>query len=174
MEQTMKRTILILTAAAVATGSLAFQAQARGDGIRFDLTEMDADGNGEITQAEVSAFQEARFNEADTDGDGNLSEAEILASFENRTDRELGARAERRIAHMIDHLDANNDGLISLEEQQARDRSGRMFDRVDSNDDGTLSAEEIETAQTMAEKRGKRGGKDGGKGKNGDRAKDRR
>lgn len=51
-----------------------------GAGKRLDmLAEMDANKDGEITQAEVTAAQKARFKKADKNADGMLNEAEQKA-----------------------------------------------------------------------------------------------
>ncbi len=129
-------------------------------GQRFDFSTFDADGNGEITQAEVTAAAASRFANADSDGNGLLSKEEILAQMQARTNGNASDRFERRIDRMISHLDANDDGSISLEEQQASDRTSRMFERLDADDSGTISQAEADAAK-------ERGGKRGGKNKRG-------
>jgi len=147
----MKKTIFTMTAVILAASLTAASAAERG-GARFDFSTIDADNNGQITQAEITAFEAANFAQADADGDGLLSKDELLAQFEGRN----SDRAANRIERMISHLDANEDGAISLEERQSTERSARMFERLDSDDSGTISAEE-------AEKLAKRGGRGHGK-----------
>ena len=154
------KTIVLSTTAVLLMASLSMANAAGRDGKGFDFSTLDADGNGEITQAEITAFEAAKFAEADTDGDGMLSKEELLAQFEGRS----GDRAERRIDRMISHLDADEDGAISLEERQSNDRTARMFERLDADDSGTISAEE---AEKLAKRGGKRGHGKGGKGKRG-------
>ena len=166
--------ITFLTLAILAGASLsAMNAQAQGTPPEKPaFAEVDADGNGEVTPAEMRAFGEtrkqARFDAADADGDGSLNRAELLT---------LGAeRAEARVDRMIETLDSDGDGMLSVEEMEARrddgrrghrgrdggargehrrgDRDGdrgergagrggeRMFGRADTDGSGTLSAGE--------------------------------
>ena len=46
--------------------------------------EIDADGNGEITQAEVKAHGEARFAKADANGDGKITVQEYAKYRESK------------------------------------------------------------------------------------------
>lgn len=138
--------------------------------------EIDADGNGEITQAELTAHGEARFAKADTNGDGLLDKAEMMAARAERGGErskrmlekydadgsgaldadELAKAAEersgRRGNRMLKRLDANDDGKLSREEMTARRDPAKLFERLDADGNGTLSAEEF---AKMAE-RGKR------------------
>ena len=158
----MTRTLITSTAIILAA-SMSIAAAAERGGAKFDFETIDADGNGEITQAEISAFEAAKFAEADTNRDGLLSKEEILAQFEGRN----SDRADRRIERMISHLDANEDGSISLEERQSNDRTARMFERIDADDSGTISAEEAEKVAKRGGRDGKRGHRKGGHGKRG-------
>jgi len=141
-----KATTALLFAASLTAASAA----GRGDQ-KFDFSTIDADGNGEITQAEITAFEAAKFAEADTNGDGLLSKEEMLAQVSARFENAPSDRVERRIDRVISHLDENEDGSISLEERQSSERSARMFERLDEDDSGTISAEEAEKA---ADRRG--------------------
>jgi len=152
----MKKTItLAMTIAALAVASPVL-AKSKG-GPKFDFSTIDADGNGEITQAEVTAFEASQFASTDANNDGQLSSEEILAKLSAMRDGELSERAEKRVSRMISHLDENDDGTISLEEQQASERLTKMFERIDRDDSGTISQEEADMAKE------KRGGKRGGK-----------
>lgn len=161
----MKNTPLLAAAVAISLGatSTLAMAQHRG-GPQMDFETIDADGDGQITQAEITAFEAARFAEADTDGDGQLTKEEILAEISNNE----SSRAERRIERMISHLDENEDGTISLEERQSTERAERMFERMDADDDGSISQAEAEEASEG--RKGRKGGKGkGGKGGKGHR-----
>ena len=149
---------LIVVATTFALAGATAQAKDRGQPL-FDFSTIDADGNGEITQAEITAFEANRFAQADENGDGLLSQDEILASFEAMSDRTLGERATRRIGRMMSRIDANDDGLISLEERQATNRSTRLFERLDRDDSGTIS--EAEAEKLTDRSRRHRGGKKG-------------
>ncbi|MFS4582528.1 EF-hand domain-containing protein [Phaeobacter sp. C3_T13_0] len=110
-----------------------------GHGPRISFEEMDSNGDGQITKSEMEGLRAARFAEADADGDGQLTLGEMEAAAQ--------ARAKTRAAKMLERMDANNDGSLSLEELPKPRRMGKMFDRVDANDDGAISKEEFETAQ---------------------------
>lgn len=60
-------------------------------------------------------------------------------------------------AMMIQKMDKNNDGVISLEE--APEKMKQRFDRLDADSSGTITAEEFKSAFDKM-KKGK-GGKDG-------------
>ena len=143
----MQKTSLIIAAAVVAAlGSTALIAQAKGrhGGPGFDLTEMDTNNDGQITQAEVTAFHAARFADADANNDGAISKDEFMSVIEARFDGNIPERAAKRIDRMFDRMDADNSGGITMDEQNSGERTARMFERLDADDDGTISAEELE------------------------------
>ena len=118
-------------------------------GPHHSFEELDADGDGRITQEEMATHMQARFKGADTDGNGSLSRDELLTRMKERQ----AERGEKYIDHMMERHDANDDGELSLEEM--RDRGGnRMFARFDTDGDGAISAEEFE-AMTSRHRHGK-------------------
>lgn len=134
-----------------------------GFGPAFDFAATDADGDGKITQAEIQALAESRFNDADTDGNGSLSADELAAQAEARN----AERAAERRAAMIERMDENDDGELSLEEMQAARNASpmdRMFDRLDADNDGALSEAELDAAKERFAQRGEKRGERGGKG----------
>lgn len=127
---------------------------------RPTFQELDTDGDGSLSQAELQAPMLERFSAADTDGDGGLSVEEMTAAAQ-------GDRAERmqnRVERMFERQDANEDGVLQMDEMGGRGRhadAGSMFDRLDADEDGAISEDEFDTAQ---ERRGERGhGRHGGK-----------
>lgn len=124
----------------------------------FDFAAIDADKDGKITPAEIEAHRAAEITAADTDGDGFLS-AEELAAMQAK---QMQARGTQRAQRMIDRMDSDNDGKLSLAEMQDRAPGQRMFDRMDTDNDGALSEAEIAAAKDrMADHRGgkeRRGG----------------
>lgn len=101
--------------------------------------ELDADGDGQIVEAEMLAHMKARFDIADTDGDGKLSRDELSARMETRQ----AERSARRLDWMFEHRDADGDGALTLEEMRAG-RAARMAARIDTDGDGSVSREEFE------------------------------
>lgn len=153
MKQALVLAGLIALGFTITAGDVAAK-EGRGQGARISFSELDSDGDGKITVEELQARQVAQLTEADANSDGFLSAEELVAQMQGRD----AERAERRIARMIDRLDSNDDGQLSLEEAQARNDDSRMIDRLDADKDGAVSEEEF------AEARGKRGHGKGGFG----------
>ena len=141
---------------AVAGASLGYatEAEARrgGKGMNVSFEEIDKNGDGFVTQAEVDAHRLARFAAMDTNGDGALSVEELVAAAKEGAAERIQKRAEK----MIEKRDANNDGKITADEAGPR-HAGKMIERMDTNNDGQVSKEEFEAAKAKrAEKRGKK------------------
>lgn len=154
----MKNVVFIAGVIAAATSLTAVAAWAQGPGSerhgeRMSFQELDTDGNGEISQAEMEQRGAAKFAAADTDGDGMLSEAEIITSAQKR--------AEERAAMMITEFDANGDGALSMDEMPKPRKFGRMFDRVDKDKSGGISEEEFAAAQEKMQRHSKKHKKSG-------------
>jgi hypothetical protein len=87
------------------------------------LAEHDANGDGELDEAERSAMRQARLagriERIDSDGDGAVSRAEA----------EAAPRRHRRMLRDFDTLDANGDGSITTDELAAgmKQRRERRF-----------------------------------------------
>ncbi|WP_147124326.1 EF-hand domain-containing protein [Shimia ponticola] len=161
----MKTTTVIAGLMAATLALTATHAMARGGhgkGPQATFEQLDADGSGEVTQAEMAAWRDAQRAAADTDGDGALSREEMLAAAEARN----AERAERRIDRMIDRMDANGDGVVQFDEMPERnaDRAAERFARVDTDGSGGLSEAEFDAAKDKrAGRKGKRGeGRDRG------------
>jgi len=127
----------------------------QGFGGRMGFSQMDLDGDGMITRAEMAAGPAGMHAAADTDGDGRLTREELIAAST--------ARSAAMIDRMLARADTDGDGALSeaeLTQMQTDRRSARMermFDRLDADGDGRISAEEMATARD-----GKRqGGRDG-------------
>lgn len=156
------KTTLLIGAMAAAVSITALTAEARGGdrGFRADFSTLDADGNGELTEAELRAHAQSRFDAADTDGDGALSAEEMLAARGN-ADSE---RFEARISRMIERRDANGNGGLDFDEiGPGPDRMTARFERLDADGSGGISEAELEAAKTArAERKGPRGDADRG------------
>lgn len=126
----------------------------------LDFATADADGDGVVTQEEVTARQQARFEQADVDGNGGLSAEELIAMQESLREEASRAAAARRIAS----LDDSGDGLLQAEELEARTpRIAPLFDRIDTDEDGGISQAELEAAGPLRD----RGGDGFGRGRGG-------
>jgi len=139
--------VIVGTAGIIAAGAVLAKGGPGGPGMRMSFEEIDADGNGEVTQAEMDAIKAARFATADTNGDGALSLEELSAQAAERA----AAHAER----MLEKRDANGDGVLSPDEMTKSHRSGKMMDRFDTDGNGSISKAEFEEASNHMRQRGK-------------------
>jgi len=135
----------ILVAGGVSAGAALAQGPMGGPGMgmhqRPAFEDLDADGDGQVTQAEMLAHAQARFGAADADGDGRLSLEEMQA--------QARARADEMAARMLERMDRDGDGALSFDEMPGQRRESgmeRMFGRADADGDGSLSAEEFQRA----------------------------
>jgi len=137
-------TALIL-AGAVSTG------HAANDKAAHRFGDLDINGDGQITQTEMTIHREARFSEADRDQDGRLSKEELEARISSRA----GDQAPRRVERMLQKLDANGDNHLSRQELQKGRAKGR-FARMDKDANGTISQAEFAAAKKAKRDRAKR------------------
>jgi Ca2+-binding EF-hand superfamily protein len=110
-----------------------------------DFARMDANHDGKVTKEEIEASERATamrqvmarnqeiFRELDTDHNGQLSPAEF-AQFHAQVPPANGTP-------MLQHFDANHDGVIS----QVEFRAGTLanFDRLDTDKDGVVTSAEM-------------------------------
>ena len=150
----MSASLAAIAAAALLTApAFAQPGGMRGDRERPTFAELDADGDGSVTIAEMKAQATAKFAERDANGDGVLSSEELVAG--------MMERAAEGAGRMIEWRDTDGDGSLS----QAELGGGfgqQMFARLDADNDGSVSAEEFETAAERGGLRGKgkaRGGR---------------
>lgn len=143
----MKRSMLMATLGgaiilgAALQGAHAEDRQGKRHANMPGFEQLDANGDGQISREEMTAFRSGHFSEVDTDGDGKLSREEILA--------QAAKRAETRVDAMIKRLDSDGDGMISPEEKtrMAGDMGQKMFERADADKDGMISKDEFDTAK---------------------------
>lgn len=135
--------------------AVSFPAQAFGPGgqrgiERPAFSDLDLNGDGQLTLEEMQLHREARFAERDTDGDGNLSRAEVIAAATDRI--------AERVDAMFAQYDDNEDGLLSANERDDMRQRGpdpeRMFVRLDADEDGMISEAEFDQAAQMGRRHG--------------------
>lgn len=141
----------LMTVIGVAAFALTATAGVAREGNRPTFEQIDSNGDGEISGAELSAVNAARFAARDTNGDGFLDREELEAA--------AAKRSAVRINRMMRHVDSDGDGQLSQEEIAARRDPARMLSRFDADGSGTLSKAEFEGARKamrgrMAEHRG--------------------
>ncbi len=145
--------VALVVAGASLVGVGAAFAKPGGHMPQIPFEKMDADGNGEISKAELEAKRKLHFEAADSDADGQLTIDEMAAYRA----KQAASHAER----MMKRLDKNGDGQLSLEEMPDRKQHGDMFDRLDADQSGGISKEEY-AAQRQAHARGDGKGEDKG------------
>lgn len=136
-----------LTAAIIAGGASQSQAES-GDMMHHGFDEVDTNGDGQLSKAEMQEHRKARFARADTDGSGTLSVDEMVAR--------VAEHMTKRFSKMIKRHDSDGDGEMSMDEMAARHK-GDMFSMMDTDGDGAVSADEFEAMKDM---RGKHRGGD--------------
>ena len=140
--------VALMIGAGVNLAGFTSSAQAAPRGERPSFDELDANGDGQVTRAEMQAHKQARFAAMDADGDGGLSKAELLANAQ--------ARAEKRVDRMLSKLDADQDGILSTDElaNSRRERGAdRMFERADADGSGGISKDEFDTIKAKMKRR---------------------
>ena len=103
--------------------------------------------------AAIEAAARARFDQMDANGDGKVARAEMTAMLDKRDDRRE-ARAGKRADKIVERADANGDGVLDKAEFEAaaekmrrfRNSDAPGFARLDANSDGRLTATELANA----------------------------
>jgi len=148
----MKKQILIASLLTLTTALAGGQVQAKqGFGPRHEkptFEQLDANGDGALTQDELAARGQARFAEADQNGDGVLSADELNARAQERM--------ARRTAKMIERFDTDGDGGLSAEEMPRRHGAINLLEKADTDGNGSISKAEFDTAQAIVEEIRKR------------------
>jgi Ca2+-binding EF-hand superfamily protein len=176
----MKKVLVLTTVAATLLGSVAF-AESHGKGnmggmgmaggprmAQLSFTDLDTNGDGQLTLEELTARPADHFASADTDGDGGLSADEMTAMMLAQIQDRVAAMA----AQMITRLDANKDGLVQADEMKPMGNDGagleRMFAIMDINGDGAVSQEEFDLVSQRLGQMQQRMGQMGQMGERGD------
>ena len=114
----------------------------------------DSDGDGYVSLDEVKAAHNVRieqhFADADADGDGLLSKAERAAARDQMRERHREHRKHMREMrrdpqNIVEHLDVDGSGSVSLDEFEGRRFSpdAETFYAADSDGNGELNADEL-------------------------------
>lgn len=166
----MSKTMILAGVAVLALGGAAVAQQPGADRVMTRetlvdrqverLRAMDADGDGQVSQAEAEASRAERmaerrvaaFDRLDADKDGMISRAEFEARPERAGPRAAhrGPRGERRAQRVAERYP------ISIAE--AETRAAERFARMDANGDGQVTADERRAARDAmrAERRASR------------------
>lgn len=161
----MKKT-LILVSALVALNGVTTVAMARGAAEMGrqgpDFSMLDVNGDGVLTESDITDGRDQRFADLDADGDGMISEEEFVAA--------AVTKAAERAAEGFARLDADGDGSLSRDAIEARQGRGgemmtRMLNRADADADGSVTEEEF--AAFFDEMSSRRGGGGMGEGRRG-------
>ena len=94
--------------------------------------EVDADGDGALTQQEIDSYRADRVGAVDASGDGALDLDEFDTLYREFT--------RPRMVDAFQRLDDDGDGSIS--ESELDERFGGIVERLDRNEDGALSIED--------------------------------
>jgi Ca2+-binding EF-hand superfamily protein len=172
----------VALAATAGHGPMHFDADANKDGnlTKAELTaaldqrfaQLDSNNDGRITKEERDAARKARFEQhfkaMDTDGNGQISQAEMQAAHAAREEmrgahrgmqhgdgqhgdghwgRRHGGFSHGGFGHGMAKADANNDGVVTKAEFQAR--ALERFAKADANNDGSVTKAEREAARGM-------------------------
>lgn len=124
------------------------------------LSKLDADGDGSVSLAEAEPHWISRkFEKLDANADGNLSADELGAlrghgrhggkgrkGRKGRKGHHEGPRKtpEEHAAKMLQRLDTDGDGAISLAEA-GEHRIAEKFAKIDADGDGKVTADELVT-----------------------------
>jgi len=97
------------------------------------LKQADADGDGKVTKAEITARQEGDMAKFDTDKDGQLSLSEYKSLWMEKNNQ--------RAVRSFQRLDRDGDGNVT--DAEMKRFVDRIVSRMDRNEDGAISKEDF-------------------------------
>jgi hypothetical protein len=118
------------------------------------MARADGDGDGRVSKAEYIARADERFAKMDKNSDGKLSDEELAPP--PPADGAAAPAGGRMRSRMIERLDTNHDGVVTIDEYRAG--VAERFDRMDSNHDGFLDTSEMTAMRERARGMMQRGG----------------
>lgn len=137
----MNKALIALTGIVMASGAAA-QAPQGGRG----LAGADADGDGIVTRAEVTAQGEARFARLDADKNGTVTPEEMQAGMGGGGGAYGGGAANASAG--AGGGGRPGGGMAGpMSKEQYLERSLGRFDAADANKDGKLDKDELAAAQ---------------------------
>ncbi len=119
----------------------------RGNGPAAMFTQFDADKDGALTKAEITAGLEKKITDNDKDGDKAVSLEEFKAEWAKMT--------QDRMVRAYQRMDRDGNGKVTAEELKGQ--ATFMFDRMDRNSDGKID----KTDRPNRDRFDRRGGRDG-------------
>jgi Ca2+-binding EF-hand superfamily protein len=141
----MRRVIAVVVSAGLGLTALGAVALAdKGPGV---FERSDKDGDGFVTKEEFAAGRELMFSQIDANGDGALDQAELDKAHEafrqraSESGHQLPPPEGDHHGRFMKRLDTNEDGKITAEEFVAAGE--RMFAKLDDNGDGKLAKDEM-------------------------------
>ena len=103
------------------------------------FARLDADASGGISVDEAEGPLEGHFDQIDIDGNGEITGAELKASRAKRSERGIEMRERIKAA------DGDGNGAISNNEanEAGLDKLIEHFDKIDSDGDGEITKQEL-------------------------------
>ena len=103
------------------------------------FARLDANASGGISEDEVKGPLVRHFDQIDTDGNGEITGAELKASRAKRFERGIEMRERIKAA------DADGNGTISNKEanEAGLDKLIEYFEKIDSDSDGEITKQEL-------------------------------
>jgi Ca2+-binding EF-hand superfamily protein len=137
-------TIILVSALGVSSlGKVASAETPRSDAIAaLIFSRLDADQDGKISTAEMTAHKTAQFARADRDGNGRVDAAELSAMHDRMM--QFANAAGSAVKAGVRRMDSDGDGALSLAEYTDR---APFFVLLDADGDGEVARAEFDRAR---------------------------